>query len=152
MATLWKPPLGWNYQKTGRGLSADMVVNIHSISSPDSPQISRYWPLTVIWGYLGGPDTQMRAWKGYGFEKISANQNFAPAAQKDPRIWKCLLWSARPERCGEILVLAVIWGCLCGPNARIRVQFFLSLLKYPMQGVALPDPSRGLTFNIDISI
>ena len=71
----------------------------------------------VAQGYLGGPETRIRAGEGSGLAKISAMQGVAPP-EAYSRVSLEIDFSGL--RGGAIWASAVAQGCLCGPETRIR--------------------------------
>ena len=71
----------------------------------------------VAQGYLGGPETPIRAGEGSGLAEISAIQGVAPP-EALRRVSLEIDFSG--QRGGAISALAVDQGCLCCPETRIR--------------------------------
>ena len=73
--------------------------------------------LAVDQGYLGVPETRIRAGKGSGLAEISAMQGVAPP-EACRRVSQEIDFSGLSG--GAISALAVDQGCLCGPETGIR--------------------------------
>ena len=103
----------------------------------------------VAQGYLGGPETPIRAREGSGLAEISAIQGVAPP---EALRMVSLEIDFSGQRSGAISALAVDQGCLCGPETPIRARKGSGLAKISaIQGVAPPEASRRVSLEIDFS-